>query len=87
MDIFKNIFYLVPVIIYYFLEALLSAIFINLGWKYILQPKFDFQLGYFEWVIIIWIIKILFFDVFKLVIGLNSVTQKNDGENEQKQVL
>jgi hypothetical protein len=87
MDIFKNIFYILPVLMYYFVESIIIGFFIYLLWIFSLQQLFfNFKIGYIEWVFIIFCIKAIFFDVFKLLAGLNlpiQQTQENDNTNEQ----
>ena len=58
----KNIAYLMTVMIYYFIESLIVAFFINVAYIYILASIFKVEIGYFQWVILIWIVKVLFFD-------------------------
>ena len=73
MDKIKPILLLFPVMGYYLIESIIMALFISPVWKLMLQVKFDMFISYWEWVFIIWIIKVIFFDVFKLVNGLNSM--------------
>ena len=84
MDL-KNLLFLIPIMIYYFFESLRAAVFINIGWKYVLYPLTGVYITYFQWVIIIWIIKVIFFDVFKLLSGFNSTPPpKNDDDNDNQ---
>ena len=52
--------------LYYAFEAIVVGLFINLLWKFILSDHFG-EFGYFEIVATYWIIKMLFFNVFKLI--------------------
>jgi hypothetical protein len=85
MDIIKTILMLFPVMIFYLVEAMFSAIFVNLAWRFILQPKFGIEITYFDWVAIIWIIKILLFDVFKMLNGVNIINNPTNRENDEIQ--
>lgn len=76
---------LFPVIIFYLLEAMFSAIFVNLAWRFVLQPKFQIEITYLDWVAIIWIIKILLFDVFKMLNGVNIINNPSNKEDNEVQ--
>jgi hypothetical protein len=79
-DFLKNILFLIPIMIYYFIESIILALFINLVWKLILQSKFNIYLSYLDWVAIIWIIKVVFFDIFKLLGNFfNVIYEKIEG--------
>ena len=82
MDIIKTILMLFPIMIFYLFEALFSAIFVNLAWRFILYPKIGLELTYFDWVAIIWIVKILLFDVFKMLDGVHIINPNNTENNE-----
>ena len=86
MDNFKNILFIFPVMVYYFLESIVIAIFISVIWKLVLQSLTTINITYFQWVCIIWIIKVIFFDVFKLLSGLSTMNNQNK-ETEEKQIL
>lgn len=77
----KQIFYIIPVMFYYFVEAIISALPIHFIWKFFFMPKFNFELLYIHWVLIIWIIKVILFDVFKFVSALEKT--KENTENNQ----
>lgn len=87
MDI-KNLFYILPVMLYYFAESAVISIFVTLVWRFFLEPIFNIHIGYFQWLGMIWIVKIIFFDVFKL---LNSVmivppqNEINENNNQEKE--
>jgi len=79
-DFLKNILFLIPIMIYYLIESIILALFINLVWKLILQSKFNIYLSYLDWVAIIWIIKVVFFDIFKLLGNFfNVIYEKIEG--------
>lgn len=67
----KNIMFIFPIMIYYLMEALIVALFITVVWNTLLNNIFD-RIGYFQWTGIYWIIKMLLFDIFKLVTNLTT---------------
>jgi hypothetical protein len=67
---------------YYALEALIVGIFITVVWKFLLSQALG-NVGYFQIVGIYWIVKMLFFDVFKLIAGLNSAANAMQNEREE----
>lgn len=78
----RNLIFLIPIIFYYLFESILLAIFINLPWMFIFQPKFNFHISYLDWVFIIWVCKLILFDVFKLVSGVNNnINNLNNDDN------
>lgn len=62
----KSILQLIPIYIYYLIESMVHALPITLIWKYNLSKIFNVELSYINWVWIIWVIKILMFDVLKI---------------------
>ena len=82
MDNFKNIFFVFPVMFYYLLEAVIVGLFISIIARLFLSNIVG-EVGYVQWVGIYWIVKMLFFDVFKLVTGLN-VGKAMQEENEKR---
>jgi len=69
---------------YYAIEALIVGIFISFIWKFLLSNYFG-NLEYFQIVGIYWIFKMLFFDVFKLIASLASMSnQVPQPEEENK---
>lgn len=68
MDKLKSVFSIFPIMIYYAIEALIVALFITVIWNTLLIDKFG-RIGYFQWTAIYWIVKMLLFDVFKLISG------------------
>lgn len=63
---------LIPVVIYYALESLFLAMFLNLIWKYLLFDMFltnlnvRFEISYPQFFGILLTARILFFDIFKI---------------------
>ena len=82
-NIFKDILYIFPVMGYYALEAIIVGIFITIVWKLLLS-QFLGNIDYLPIVGIYWIIKMLLFDVFKLMAGLSSLGKEveYDPDNE-----
>ncbi len=64
-----NIVFIFPVMGYFLLEALIVGVVITFVWKFFLANQFG-NIGYPQIVVIYWIAKMLFFDVFKLIAGL-----------------
>jgi hypothetical protein len=83
MDNLKNLLFIFPVMLYYFFESLIAALFVAFVWRFALQPTLGIEIGYFKWVAIIWIIKVVFFDVFKLISGLTSMNNQKQEENQE----
>lgn len=87
---FKNILFLFPVMLYYFFESIVLGLFVSVLWRFFLSELFNLYITYFQWVIIIWIVKVILFDVFKLLavfsnaaIGLIQQEEKNNkNEND-----
>jgi hypothetical protein len=78
----KNLMYLVPVMLYYFFESVIIAIFVSFVWRFVLQPKIGLVIGYFDWVCLIWIVKVILFDIFKLMAGMGVTINKIEEENK-----
>lgn len=82
---FNNLAFLLPVMFYYAIEAFVVGMFITLIWRFTLSNIFGY-LEYFQIVGIYWIIKMLLFDVFKLIAGLgsmnNEIPQQDDEQDE-----
>jgi len=67
MNIFKNLIYIIPLLIYYFFESIFIGVIIYFIWKWVFEWRFTFPpLTYFDWVMIVFIIKMLLFDLFKI---------------------
>lgn len=82
----RNLLFIIPVMVYYFFESLIIALFISVIWKYFLSESTDIYLTYFQWVLVIWIIKVIFFDVFKLITGVNNANNNNINNSEQNDI-
>ena len=81
----NDIIFIFPVMAYYALEAVIVGIFIMIVWKFCLSQFFG-NIGYLQIVGIYWIIKMLLFDVFKLISGFTSLgnnAEKEMNENSQ----
>ena len=61
--------------LYYLLESAIIALFINLAWRFVLYPITNICINFLQWVAIIWIVKMIFFDVFKLIADLSTLQQ------------
>lgn len=80
-----------PIMFYYMIEAFIVGIFINIIWKFILSNLFG-VLTYIQIVGIYWILKIILFDIIKLVTSLGTSediiiensNQKTDNNEIQK---
>jgi len=79
MDKLKMLVFIFPVMGYYLLESVIISAVVTLVWSYFLSPIFEIQINYMQWTFIIWIVKMLLFDVFKLVSTLPS---PNDNLNQ-----
>lgn len=86
MDNLKNLFYIIPVMLYYFVESMIISIFVSIVWRLLLAPGLDFYIGYFQWVAMIWIVKVVFFDVFKLIGGIMVMPPQNENNDDTKHV-
>ena len=73
----KNLFYLIPIYFYYLLESLFIGLILNLIWKFGFQERINFKLEYIDIVLIVWVIKILLFDVFKITTNFNEINKIN----------
>ena len=79
----NDIAFVFPVMFYYALEALIVGVVISIVWKLFLS-NFLGNVGYLQIVAIYWIIKMLFFDVFKLIAGLTSAGNNMRREMEEQ---
>ena len=61
--------------LYYLLESAIIALFINLIWRFTLYSLTNVCINYLQWVAIIWGVKMIFFDVFKLIADLSTLQQ------------
>ena len=70
--ILSDIAFIFPVMLYYVVESLIVSIFIFFVWRLTLYNSLG-QIGYFQIAGGYWIIKMLLFNVFNLISGLNSL--------------
>lgn len=70
--VLADIAFIFPVMLYYVIESLIVSVFIMLVWKLTLYNTLG-HLGYFQIAGGYWIIKMLLFNVFNLISGLNSM--------------
>lgn len=79
----NDMMFVFPVMLYYTFEALIVCIFITLIWKLTLSKAIG-NITYIQFVGAYWIIKMLLFDVFKLVAGLKSAGSNMENENVEE---
>jgi hypothetical protein len=77
----KNIFYIIPILFYYLIESMFLGLIIFAIWKIGFQWRFAFRLSYLDWVMIVWVCKMIFFDIFKLS---STFAPTNNQNKEQK---
>jgi len=82
--ILNDIVFVFPVMMYYALEAIIVGFFIMIVWGIFLS-QFLGDVGYLQIVAIYWIVKMLFFDVFKLIAGLAQQNAVNPPVEENPQ--
>jgi len=75
MQTIKNVFFLLPIMGYLLVESFIIAIFTSFIWNFFLINLFRIEITYIQWVSMIWIIKIVFFDVFKLISVMNNTNK------------
>jgi len=78
----KNVAFIFPVMLYYAIEALIVALFISFIWNTILFNRFGY-IKYMECVSIYWILKMILFDVFKLIASFNDIGKKMERESDK----
>jgi len=82
--VLNDILFIFPVMGYFAIEAIIVGVFITILWKLFLSMHLG-HLGYLPIVVIYWIIKMLLFDVFKIIAGFsNSGTQIQQETEEEK---
>lgn len=76
----NDLLFIFPVMFYYLLEGLVVGMVITIIWTLFLSEIYD--LSYMQVVSIYWILKMVLFDVFKLISGLKQVgnNMKEKGE-------
>jgi hypothetical protein len=69
-DIIKGIF---TILVYFFLESILLAIFATIVWKLILFNLIGIDVGYWHWLGIFFIVRMLRLDIFSALDHLNNL--------------
>jgi hypothetical protein len=84
-SLFHNLLFIFPIMFYYAMEALIVSLFISAIWRILFADAIG-NVGYFHIVGAYWIIKMLFFDVFKLITGLSTANTniRQDMEDNPK---
>ena len=80
----RHIGFLISTMIMYFFESIFIGLFVNLAWRYVLYDIFPIAINYFQWVFIIWIIKMLLYDVLKTPIDENHNAHENNNHHNEK---
>jgi hypothetical protein len=63
----------------FLIESVVIALFVSVIWKFILYSLIPIEITYVQWLAMIWIVKVVFFDVFKLLAGLSNIPEpKNE---------
>lgn len=79
MNPLKNVVFIFPVMGYFLIESVIIALFVSVIWKFILYSLIPIEITYVQWLAMIWIVKVIFFDVFKLLAGLSNIPEpKNE---------
>lgn len=78
-DIFKG---LAGLIVYFTIEAAIIALFISTIWLFTLNNKINIDLNFFDWFFIIFVFRILRFDILKFV-DLNNLPEKQKDDNDE----
>lgn len=77
----NDLLFIFPVMFYYLLEALVVGMIITLLWIFLFRDIYD--LHYLQVVAAYWILKMVLFDVFKLISGLQQVGTKMKEEGKE----
>jgi hypothetical protein len=64
--------------IYYLVESLIIAVFVRFAWTLVIEPSFGINFTYFQWVVIIWTIKVVFFDIFKVFASISAIKTEKE---------
>ena len=75
----KILFSYFPIMFVYLFESMFIALFIMTIWNFSLFDLFKYDVSYIQWVGIIWIYKILNFDVYKIQMNSNDI---NDNKGQ-----
>ena len=76
-----DILFVFPVMMYFLVEAIIVGLFIAAIWRFILSNIFG-EINYIQWVAIYWIVKMLLFDVFKLIGGFTVMSRNLENNTE-----
>lgn len=76
-DILRGIF---TILIYFFLEAILLAMFGTIVWKLILLNLTGIDVGYWHWLGIFFIVRLLRLDTFSTLDHLNNLINNDEDE-------
>ena len=68
---------------YFLLESVIISFFVSFVWRFFIEQIVDVKITYVQWVAIIWIIKVVFFDVFKLLAGFNSINNQKEIQKQE----
>jgi hypothetical protein len=80
----KSILSVFPIMIYYLVESMLMSLVITPVWNKWLASSINMiELSWWEWSLILWIIKVSFFDIFK-VINVGNQIIVNDVKEDEK---
>jgi hypothetical protein len=80
--IWKNFAFINAFLFYFFVESMYIGIFVWGAWKFLLMPTFNYPISYIQWIIVIWIIKVLRFNTISAVIDINkTIDIKKDADN------
>lgn len=83
MDKLRNVVFIFPVMGYFLIESVIIALFVSVAWNFILKSLIPIDVTYVQWVVIIWIVKVICFDVFKLLAGLSNIPEPKNENIEQ----
>ncbi len=78
----KEMLFIFPVMGYYAIEALIVGLVISILWKIFLS-NFLGSIAYPQIVVLYWIIKMLFFNVFNLITGLGTLPDPDEEKPEE----
>jgi hypothetical protein len=79
MDL-RNILFIIPIMVYFFVESLVTALFVSVIYRIFLAEALNVYIKYSQWVAVIWIVKVLLFDVFKLIKGVEVIVPEENKE-------
>ena len=87
MGSLSNLVDLITVIIYFFIESIIIGFCVYLAWICGLQRLFfNFEITYTNWILIIWVIKIISFNIFNYLSAVNPPVININSEIPVKEV-